>query len=264
MSIQRIDGRTAQEIRPVNIVYNAFGYADGSVLLSIGDTKVLCTVTIQNNVPPFLRGQHIGWLTAEYAMLPNSSKDRIPREISLMKKNSRSTEISRFIGRALRMMVNLTALGERTILIDCDVLQADGGTRVAAITGASLALQQAEQRWLQTKLIREPITTQAIAAISIGIKDGYVIADPNYAEDSNLSADCNVVMTESGDIIELQSSAEKEPITWEQLQEIHTVARASITKLFSVLDNLSTEPVIKKDTVLKRKKSGPLFSLQNR
>jgi len=258
----RIDGRSLEQIRPVTILYNAFGYADSSVLISVGNTKVLCTVTVQNGVPPFLRGQQSGWLTAEYAMLPNSGSQRIPREISLMRKNGRSTEISRLIGRALRVMVDLKPLGERTITVDCDVLQADGGTRVAAITGASLALQCAEKHWLKNKLISEPIVRDAVAAISVGIQHADVLVDPNYAEDSELTADCNVIMTRSGKVVEFQVGAEKEALSWEQLQQVHAVAYKGIQHLFTLVDGEQPRKHDAKKPISKR--NVPLFSLQNR
>ena len=261
MAYTRRDGRLATQLRPVIVQQNAFGYAAASVFLSIGNTKVLCAVTLQNGVPPFLRGRGTGWLNAEYAMLPTSTQDRSTREISNMMRSGRSSEISRFISRALRAEVDVRLLGERTIMVDCDVLQADGGTRTACITAASMALELAQNSWLSSKQISTPFLLDTVGAISVGVLDGQILLDPDYHEDKMLDADFNVVLTQSGNIVELQGGAEKATISWPLFDEVVTCARNGIVELFNTIGKKQT--TLRSDVKID-KKSVPLFSLQNR
>ena len=233
--IKRHDGRGAADVRPVTCILNPFGYADGSVLLKLGKTQVYCAVTLQQGVPPFLRGQGIGWLTAEYSLLPTSTQVRKPRDGNTMKLNGRSVEISRLIGRVLRSVVNVHALGERTITIDCDVLQADGGTRTACITAAYIALRRATQQWMANGFLKNSILTDELAAISVGIRDNDVLLDVDYQEDSSVDADFNFVLTRSGSIIEVQGTAEKKPISWELFERARLLAQQGVESLCSSL-----------------------------
>jgi ribonuclease PH len=261
MAYTRRDGRLATQLRPVTVQHNAFGYAAASVFLSIGNTKVLCAVTLQNGVPPFLRGKGTGWLTAEYAMLPTSTQDRSTREISNMTRSGRSSEISRFISRALRAIVDVRGIGERTITIDCDVLQADGGTRTACITASSMALDLAQQSWLNNKQISAPFLLDSVGAISVGVLDGQVLLDPDYHEDKMLDADFNIVLTQSGNIVELQGGAEKATIGWSLFDTVTACARDGIAVLF---DTIGKKQIPVRSTHKSDKKAVPLFSLQNR
>src|SRR4249920_2473644 len=208
MTFQRSFGRLADQLRPVSIVRGLTRHAEGSVLVSFGDTRVLCTASVEEKVPPFKRGSGEGWLTAEYGMLPRATNTRNDREAAKGKQSGRTQEIQRLIGRSLRCVFDLSALGERTIALDCDVLQADGGTRTAAITGAFVAAHDAVA-WLlaQGKLVRSPIR-DFVAAVSVGIVDGTPLLDLEYSEDSTCDTDMNVVMTEAGGFVELQATAE--------------------------------------------------------
>ena len=219
-------------IRPVKIVHDAFGYADASVLFEQGKTKILCNVTLQDGVPPFLKHQGTGWLTAEYSMLPCATHYRTTRESSQQYRNPRSVEISRLIGRSLRTTIDLKMLGEKTIYVDCDVLQADGGTRVASITAASCALQLAQTRWLKKGSIKQPIISEPVAAISVGIVDGEVQLDLNQQQDSQAQADFNFVVTKSGAVVEIQGTAEKMPVSWEQFELLRKAALVGTEQLF--------------------------------
>ncbi len=262
MSSKRHDGRSYDQLRHIKSTYNMFDYAAGSILLEVGKTKVLCAVTLQNSVPQFLRGKNEGWLTAEYSLLPASTLTRTPRESSLMRKNGRSVEISRFIGRALRTAIDFQALGERTITIDCDVLQADGGTRTACITGAYQALKKAQQYWLKTKIIMQPILREEVAALSVGILNDAVILDPDYKEDCHMTADYNFVLTKSGKMIEILGGAEKEAVSWQLFEAASACARDGALKLFNFFDkqNKNKREVTAKTVYQKT----PFFSLQNR
>jgi ribonuclease PH len=213
----RNDGRTSEQVRPVSLQYDQFGYADCSVLLSMGNTRVQVSVTLQKGVPPFMRKKGIGWLTAEYAMLPTATRIRTQREAEVMKKHGRSVEISRLIGRCLRSVTSVAALGERTIMVDCDVLQADGGTRAACITAASIALVRAIARWQQQGIISAAVSTVPIAAMSAGVVDGICCIDLNQDEDSRATADVLFVCTDQGDVVELQGTSEKGPLSWDAL-----------------------------------------------
>lgn len=257
-SLVRAAGRFFNQIRPVKIQYDVFGYAAGSVLLEIGNTKVLCAVTMQAGVPPFLRNSKTGWLTAEYALLPTATVERTQRESTTQKRNGRSIEISRLIGRSLRAVSQLDHFGERTITIDCDVLQADGGTRSACITGAYCALHQAQEWWLKQSIIEKPIILEPIAAISVGVMQNQLLLDLDCQEDNMIDADFNFVLTESGKIIEMQGSVEKgEALSWNQIEHMKTMASDGIKQL---LQNLSPSNDSKQQTA----KKTPFFSLESR
>ncbi|HEU4813996.1 MAG TPA: ribonuclease PH [Xanthomonadaceae bacterium] len=227
----RPSGRAPDQLRPVTITRGYTKHAEGSVLVAFGDTRVLCTASVDNRVPPFLRGKGEGWVTAEYGMLPRATNTRNDREAARGKQGGRTLEIQRLIGRALRACVNRSALGERTITLDCDVLQADGGTRTAAITGAYVALVDAV-RWLQARkeLSRDPIHG-AVAAVSVGIFRGVPVLDLDYAEDSACDTDMNVVMNDGGGFIELQGTAEGHAFRREELDAMTSLAEAGIAEL---------------------------------
>jgi ribonuclease PH len=229
----RPSGRTADELRPVVITRQFTKHAEGSVLVCFGDTKVLCTASIENKVPGFLRGKGQGWLTAEYGMLPRSTHTRMDREAAKGKQSGRTQEIQRLIGRSLRAVVDLDRLGERTIQIDCDVLQADGGTRTAAITGAYVALMDAISVLRKSGELEESPVRQAVAAISVGIVGGVPVLDLDYEEDSNCDTDMNVVMTSDGGFVEVQGTAEGAPFTAEQMQELLRLAGKGIAELIA-------------------------------
>ena len=216
--MERCFGRSCDAVRPIVIVKDIAGNAHGSVLFQLGHTKVLCTAFLQDGVPSFLKGSGTGWLTAEYAMLPLAGDSRCARESVTLKRNGRSMEISRLIGRALRSCIDLSVFGEKTLYIDCDVIQADGGTRTAAINGAYCALMLADQRWVQEKMIRRSCIKNVLAAVSIGLKDGNILVDVDCAEDVAVDADFNFVMAQNGDLVELQGATENEPIAWEYVE----------------------------------------------
>jgi ribonuclease PH len=235
--MQRSNNRNYNELRPLKVVYDIYLNAAGSTLFEIGNTKVLCSVILQNGVPHFLRGKGSGWLTAEYSMLPASTPMRTIRETTANKRSGRTIEISRLIGRSLRSVVNLQALGEHTIFIDCDVLQADGSTRTACVTGAYLALKAAETKWLAAGIIRQPLLTEELAAISVGVnQQGDALLDIDYAEDSNINADFNFVLTRSGKIIEMQGTAETTPVSWEAYEKLRALALHGVCCLGQFFD----------------------------
>lgn len=225
----RVDGRKADELRRVKITRNYIKSAEGSVLIEMGDTVVICTATVENTVPPFLKGQGTGWVTAEYAMLPRSSAQRIQRERG--KVGGRTYEIQRLIGRSLRSVVDMNALGERSILIDCDVVQADGGTRTASITGAYVALADALRLMKKQGLIDKVPLMDHLAAVSVGIVDGKPLLDLCYAEDSEADVDMNLVMTGKGAIVEVQGTAEGEPFTKAELGALLSLGEKGIRAL---------------------------------
>ena len=223
--------RAADQLRQVRITRRFTRHAEGSVLVEMGDTKVLCTASIEENLPPFLRGKGQGWVTAEYGMLPRSTHTRSSREAAKGKQTGRTQEIQRLIGRALRAVVDLKALGERQITLDCDVLQADGGTRCASITGAWVALYEACEKLVQAgKLAANPVKDH-VAAISVGIFEGAPVLDLDYPEDSGCDTDMNVVMTGAGGIVEIQGTAEGEPFTREQMSVLVDLATLGIRQL---------------------------------
>ena len=227
----RPSGRTTSQIRPVTITRNFTAHAEGSVLIEIGDTKVLCNATVEVGVPRFMKGQGKGWVTAEYGMLPRSTHTRNMREAAKGKQSGRTMEIQRLIARSLRAAVDLTALGENTITIDCDVIQADGGTRTASISGAMVALVDA-LNWMRTngKISNNPLK-QLIAAVSVGIVNGEVVSDLDYAEDSTCDTDMNIVMSENGGFIELQGTAEQGQFDATELNQMLDYAKVSINEI---------------------------------
>jgi len=230
----RSDGRKAGELRKITITRSFIKHAEGSVLVEFGDTKVICNASVEESVPPFLRGKGTGWVTAEYAMLPRATHTRSPREAAKGKIGGRTHEIQRLIGRSLRAVIDLTALGERSIHIDCDVIQADGGTRTASITGAYIALVEAVN-WLRAKgsIAANPFH-EAVAAVSVGIVNGEVLLDLDYSEDSTADVDMNFVVTTSGRFVEVQGTAEAEPFTSQQMDEMRAVALAGISQLLHI------------------------------
>lgn len=232
----RFGNRLYDELRTLRVTYDIYSYASGSVLFEMGNTKVLCSVTLQNGVPHFLRGKRCGWLTAEYSLLPASTPIRTVREVTANKRNGRTIEIARLIGRAMRAVTKLEVLGEQTIFIDCDVLQADGGTRTACITGAYLALKSAEKKWRAQGTIQNNLLRDAIAAISVGLSEQGPLLDMDFAEDSSILADFNFVLTRSGSIIEIQGSAEKAPISWNDYEELRLLAIKGSQELFMFYD----------------------------
>ena len=223
----RIDGRQPNDLRPLSFELDAQKHADGSCIVALGDTRVLCAVTVEDKVPRWMRGQGRGWLTAEYNMLPAATNTRSNRERVL--SAGRTKEIQRLIGRSLRAAVDLDALGERTFNIDCDVLDADGGTRTAAITGAFVALKQAIGKLAYD---RSPIKS-AVAAVSIGIIEGQVLVDLNYVEDSTADVDCNIVGLSDGGLVEVQGTAEGQSFTPEQLNKMVAAAQVALEKMFT-------------------------------
>ena len=227
--------RQNDELRKIEIVRNFTKYAAGSVLIKWGDTWVLCTASVEEKVPPFLKDSGRGWVTAEYSMLPSSTGGgRKDRDIKKLKPDARSTEIQRLVGRALRAAVDLTKLGERQITIDCDVLQADGGTRCASITGGMVALKDAVSRLLaEGKLAEDPIIHH-VAAVSVGVCGGVPTLDLDYAHDSTADVDLNVVMTDDGRYVELQGTAEREPFTEESLDALRALAKKGLKEIFAI------------------------------
>jgi ribonuclease PH len=227
----RIDGRKPKQLRALSITPSYIKTADGSVLIETGDTKVICTAKLEERVPPFLRNSGKGWITAEYGMLPGSSQVRIGRESARGKIGGRTHEIQRLIGRSLRAIADLKSLGERTVWIDCDVIQADGGTRTASITGAYVALVEAMRCWLSKGIINVDPIRDSVAAVSIGIVDGKILLDLAYEEDSRADVDMNFVMTGSGKFIEVQGTAESAPFTKKQMERMTEVAQQGIREL---------------------------------
>jgi ribonuclease PH len=230
----RKDGRRADELRGVKVTRHYTTSAPGSVLIEMGDTRVLCTATVEERVPPFLADSGRGWVTAEYGMLPGSTRERKPREERRGRVDGRTTEIQRLIGRSMRAAVDMNALGERTIWLDCDVLQADGGTRTAAITGAFVALSDA-LKWMRDNemLGTMPVLTK-VAAVSVGVIGGRIMLDLNYEEDSSAEVDMNVVMTGEGKFIEVQGTAERRPFGEQELAKMLAAARKGIRRLMDI------------------------------
>jgi ribonuclease PH len=225
-------GRLAQQVRPITLTRQYTKHAEGSVLVEFGDTKVLCTATIEEGVPRFLKGQHQGWITAEYGMLPRSTHTRNQREAAKGKQGGRTLEIQRLIARSLRAAVDLKLLGEYTITLDCDVIQADGGTRTASITGACVALADALNNLVETGKIKTNPMKGLVAAVSVGIVSGEAVCDLEYIEDCNAETDMNVVMINDGRIIEIQGTAEGEPFSHTELLALLELAKNGIKTLF--------------------------------
>ena len=236
--MNRPSGRLPNQLRKVQITRDYSEYAEGSALIEFGNTKVICSATVESGVPRFLRGQSQGWVTAEYGMLPRSTGERMNREAVRGKQSGRTQEIQRLIGRSLRAAIDLKQLGDHTIYIDCDVIQADGGTRTASITGAFVALVDA-LRWLQrNKSIRSDPLQKMIAAVSVGIFDGVAVLDLDYAEDRDAQTDMNVVMTENAEFIEVQGTAESSPFSETQFTQMLALAKQGIVDLIN-LQNLA-------------------------
>lgn len=232
MSYIRIDNRTLDQIRNTKITPNISPYAEGSALIEVGGTKVICTASVEERVPPFLRNKGTGWVTAEYAMLPRATNTRTQRET--LRPSGRTQEIQRLIGRSLRAVVDTKLLGERQIFIDCDVIQADGGTRCASITGAYVALGLACRKLVKKGTLKNSPIISEVAAVSVGIVENTPILDLCYLEDSNAEVDMNIVCTGAGKFIEIQGTAEREPFTREQMNEMLALADTGIKQLFEI------------------------------
>ena len=230
----RIDQRQPNQLRPLKITTDYLLTAEGSVLIEVGNTRVLCTASIEDTVPPFLRNSGKGWVTAEYSMLPRATATRTAREISKGRASGRTMEIQRLIGRSLRSIMDLNALGERSVILDCDVLQADGGTRTAAITGAYIALSTAIRKMMRYGTLKRSPIRDCVAATSVGVVGGVAMLDLCYTEDSQADVDMNVVMTGSGKFVELQATAEKTAFDDAQLADLLKLARAGIDELIAV------------------------------
>ncbi len=232
MTPSRLGGRGAEELRPVDIIAGVAPHAEGSALIKVGNTHVLCTATVEEKVPGWMKGRGSGWVTAEYSMLPRATKQRTQREAVQGKQGGRTVEIQRLIGRSLRSVINLKALGERQIIIDCDVILADGGTRCASITGGYVALAQAIRNLrAQERISRDPIDA-AVAAVSVGVVKGRSLLDIDYSEDSSAEVDFNVVMTDQNAFVEIQGTAEKSPFTPGTLDELLVLASTGLDQLF--------------------------------
>jgi ribonuclease PH len=234
MALTRTAGRTPEDIRSLTIEPHFSPYAEGSCLICVGNTHVICTASVDEKVPPFLRGAGRGWVTAEYGMLPRATHSRMDREAARGKQSGRTQEIQRLIGRSLRAIIDLEKLGERQIKIDCDVIRADGGTRTASITGAWVALSLAVEDLMQKGLIAAMPLRDQVAAISCGLVAGEALADLDYNEDSNAETDANFVLTASGGIVEIQGTAEQHPFSDSQLMEMMALAKKGCQQLFDV------------------------------
>jgi ribonuclease PH len=232
MTYQRPDGRAVDQIRNTKITPSISPYAEGSALVEVGGTKVICTATVEDRVPMFLRNKGTGWVTAEYAMLPRATNTRTQREIQ--RPSGRTQEIQRLIGRSLRAIVDTKLLGERQIFIDCDVIQADGGTRCASITGAYVALALACRKLVKNSVVKTNPLLSEVAAVSVGVIEGTPLLDLAYAEDSTAEVDMNIVCTGAGKFIEIQGTAEREPFTREQMNEMLAMAEKGINQLFTI------------------------------
>ncbi|MBU9710966.1 ribonuclease PH [Evansella tamaricis] len=229
----RHDGRAVNEMRPVELIPNYIKHPEGSVLISFGDTKVICSASIEDRVPPFMRGQGKGWITAEYSMLPRATEQRNIRESSKGKLSGRTMEIQRLIGRALRSVVDLNTIGERTVWIDCDVIQADGGTRTASVTGAFVAMTMAFHKLMEQKSISKFPVKKYLAAVSVGMDEKVgSILDLDYVEDSKANVDMNIIMTGDGEFVELQGTGEEATFSFQQLNEMLKLGEKGIRELF--------------------------------
>lgn len=241
-SEMRIDGRTADQLRPVEMTRNFAKYAEGSCLIQMGDTHMLVTATVEDRVPPFMKGQGKGWLTAEYSMLPRSGRQRNQRD-SNRGPNGRSMEIQRLIGRCMRSVVDLESMGERTITLDCDALRADGGTRTAAITAAYVATYDAMRWMIDQRMLKKVLLNEPVAAISVGVVNGTELLDLCYEEDSRAQVDMNIVMTESGKFVEVQGTAESEPFSAETLGKMLALGKKGILNLIDLQKQVLSEGV---------------------
>lgn len=241
--MKRPSGREHDQLRPVRITRHYTRHAEGSVLVEFGDTKVICTATVTAGVPRFMKGEGRGWVTAEYGMLPRSTGSRMDREAARGKQGGRTVEIQRLIGRSLRAAVDTRKLGENTIVIDCDVIQADGGTRTASITGACVALADAIRFMQQKKMITDNPLTRMIASVSVGVYEGNPVLDLDYPEDSSAETDMNVVMGEDGGFIEIQGTAEGQPFSETQFQAMLVLAKKGITELLQAQKAALAQPI---------------------
>ncbi len=227
----RSDGRNPDQMRPLKITPDFVPVAEGSVLIELGNTRVICTATVDDGVPSFLKGSGKGWVTSEFGMLPRATERRTPREAARGKQSGRTHEIQRLIGRSLRAVTNQEALGERTVWLDCDVIQADGGTRTASITGAFVALAMAMERLVAAGILKTLPLTDTVAATSVGMVDGRALLDLAYEEDANAEVDMNVVMTGTGKFVEVQATAEGQPFSGGEMQDLLALAAAGIRRL---------------------------------
>ena len=232
--MKRVDGRAYDELRQIKIIPGYQSFAEGSALIKLGKTHVLCSVSVEERVPPFLKGSGTGWITAEYAMLPRATVTRSQRDSSVGHVTGRNQEIQRLIGRSLRAVVDLSALGERSLIVDCDVIQADGGTRTAAITGAYVALRQAMQTLVNMGVISSIPLKSAVAATSVGIVNSYMMLDLCYDEDCHAAVDFNVVMTSKGEFVEIQGTAEGKPFPKQSVDDLLALAEKGIKQLFQI------------------------------
>ncbi len=239
----RSDQRAAAEMRPVEIVPHFISSAEGSALIRLGETRVICTASVEDGVPPFQKGSGRGWITSEYAMIPRATDTRTPRESTRGRQSGRTLEIQRLIGRSLRAVIDLEALGERTIWIDCDVIRADGGTRTASITGASVALGLALQKLLEQRTLARLPLKDYLAAISVGRVGGEMLLDLNYAEDSSAEVDMNIVMTGAGQLVETQATAEGRVFSVEDLNKLIELARPAVAKLIEIQKSILKFPI---------------------
>jgi ribonuclease PH len=230
----RKDGRAPSDLRPITITRGYIEHAEGSALIEVGKTRVICTVTVEERVPPFLKGKGEGWITAEYAMLPRATGQRTQREVTRGKQGGRTMEIQRLIGRALRSVIDLKALGERTLWIDCDVIQADGGTRTASITGAFVAMVDAAERLRRMGMLNRLPIRDFLAATSVGIVDSIPLLDLAYDEDSTAQVDLNLVMTGEGGLVEVQGTGESGPFSRAQFDELMALAESGVQRLVNI------------------------------
>lgn len=236
--MKRVDGRKYDELRPVEIITGYQSFAEGSALIKLGKTHVLCSVSVEERVPPFLKGSGTGWITAEYAMLPRATVTRSQRDSTLGRVGGRNQEIQRLIGRSLRAIADLDELGERTLAVDCDVIQADGGTRTAAITGSYVALRQAMETMANMGIISSIPLKSAVAATSVGIVNTYMMLDLCYDEDSQAAVDFNVVMTSKGEFVEIQGTAEGKPFNRTSVDDLLALAEKGINHLFQIQEEV--------------------------
>jgi len=243
--MKRADGRAWDELRPMKIIPRFQSFAEGSALIELGKTRVLCSVSVEERVPGFLKGGGSGWITAEYSMLPRATVTRSPRDSSLGRVSGRNQEIQRLIGRSLRAVTDLSALGERTLIIDCDVLQADGGTRTAAITGSYVALYQAMQTLANMGVLSSIPLKGAVAAASVGIVHSYMMLDLCYDEDCNAAVDFNVVMTSKGEFVEVQGTAEGKPFSKETIDSLLSLTEKGIKQLFEAQQHALEGPKVR-------------------
>jgi ribonuclease PH len=243
--MHRCDGRNFDELRPIKITRNFIPHAEGSCLIEVGNTKIICVATVEEKVPPFLKGSNQGWITAEYAMLPRATQTRTIREVNTGKPSGRTQEIQRLIGRSLRSVVDMKAIGERTIWLDCDVLQADGGTRTASITGAFVAMVDALRSLIEKGVIKELPVQDYLAAISVGKVKNQLMLDLCYEEDSQADVDFNVIMTAQGKFVELQGTAEKHPFSKDELNQLLALGEKGIESLITLQRKALMTQVVK-------------------